>query len=106
VGATVDTQERVQPTEDAMRNVSATVKFVSCEPLLEPIKFNEISLFDWVIIGSCSKTTNYAEFQPKWRWVAQIMKQAQCNGINIPIYFKPNMKARPKEYPAAVSNDE
>lgn len=99
VGTTIDVQKRVKPAEDAMRNVNAAVKFVSCEPLLEPLTFSDIQVFDWIIIGGCSKTTRHAEFQPQWKWISNIMRQAQCNGKNIPVYFKPNLKTRPMDFP-------
>lgn len=122
VGATVDIQERVAPAIKAMSEIDATVKFLSVEPLLEPINFitgktvealqgekkllaisagkdfvNGLSYVDWVIIGSRSKTSTGPEFQPKWAWVERIQKQARSAGCKL--YFKPNLKVRPKEYP-------
>ncbi len=97
VGTTVDIQSRVKPAEDSFRKINATVKFVSCEPLLEKITFNDVSVFDWVIIGGQSKTSGCEEFQPKWKWVEDIMKQARSGGCKI--YLKPNLTIRPREYP-------
>lgn len=97
VGATIDTQSRVKPTEDAFRKVNAKIKFISCEPLLEPIKFNNLDIFDWIIIGGQSETMNMKEFQPKWEWVESLVNQARR--ANCKIYMKPNLKSRIKEYP-------
>ena len=81
-----------------MREVKAPIKFVSCEPLLESIKFNDVKIFDWIIIGGCSPTKSHKEVQPEYGWVKSIEKQAWCAN-DIPVYFKPNMESRPKEYP-------
>jgi len=97
VGCTVDTQARVKPSEEAMMNVKATVKFTSCEPMLEPLQFNNLAIFDWVIIGAQSKSTQCPEFQPEsWWWIdlANKARQAGCK-----VYCKPNLTSRPKEYP-------
>ena len=98
VGTTVDTQSRVLPAENAFKNVSAKVKFVSCEPFLEEITFNELDIFDWLIIGGQSSTTSVNEFQPKWEWVEHLIKQARK--AKCKVYMKPNLKIRPKEWPA------
>jgi protein gp37 len=97
VGATVDTQVRVKPTEDAFRNVEATVKFVSIEPFRERITFSWPDLFNWFIIGGQSATTGEGERQPEWEWVEGVVNQARA--VNAMVYFKPNLKARPREFP-------
>ena len=97
VGATVDTQARVKPTEDALKDKNAKIKFVSCEPMLEPIVFNEISILDWLIIGGQSKSSQLPEFQPGWDWVISLSKQALDAGIKV--YWKPNLIVCPEEYP-------
>lgn len=97
VGATVDVQRRVKPTETAFKKVKAKVKFVSCEPLLNKVKFNELSIFDWLIIGGKSKSSLEPEMQPKWEWVESLLNQARDTKVKV--YFKPNLKVRPKEYP-------
>jgi hypothetical protein len=28
------------------------VKWLSCEPMLEPLKFSSLAMFDWVVIGA------------------------------------------------------
>jgi protein gp37 len=104
VGATVDVQARVKPTEEAFKKIKATVKFVSCEPLLEPLKFSksskglyQLKLFDWVIIGSQSKTTKLPANQPDRNWVFTLITQAYGSGCKV--YCKPNLTAGIKEYP-------
>ncbi|MDD4972325.1 MAG: DUF5131 family protein [Paludibacter sp.] len=97
VGTTVDIQSRVKPAEESFKQIKATVKFLSCEPFLEPLKFNDLSMFDWVIIGGRSRNSAGPEFQPEWSWVESLLNQARSAGIKV--YFKPNLNARPKEYP-------
>ena len=63
----------------------------------QEIRFNDISVFDWVIIGGKSKSSNEPEFQPQWKWVYRLTKQAVEAGCKV--YWKPNLKVRPKEYP-------
>lgn len=97
VGTTVDIQSRVKPAEESFKQIKATVKFLSCEPFLEPLKFNDLSMFDWIIMGGRSRNSAGPEFQPEWKWVESLMHQARAAGLKI--YFKPNLMARPKEYP-------
>lgn len=97
VGTTVDTQARVAPAIEAFRNVNATVKFLSCEPLLEQLDFPDMSMFDWIIIGGQSKSTRDAEKQPKWPWVESLT--ATARKFKLQVYWKPNLLIRPKEYP-------
>jgi protein gp37 len=73
------------------------VKFVSCEPLLEPVVFDDLSCFNWMIIGGRSRNSKMSEFQPEWAWVENLVDQAREAGLNV--YFKPNLTVRPKEYP-------
>lgn len=97
IGTTVDVQKRVEPAITAFRQVKATVKFLSCEPLQERLEFNDMSMFDWIIIGGRSKSSGMPAFQPDWSWVTDLEKQARKD--NLKVYFKPNLEVRPKEYP-------
>jgi protein gp37 len=97
VGTTVDIRARVKPAQEAFRSIGAKVKFLSCEPLLENVCFKDMTMFDWLIIGGCSKTTKQPGVQPKWAWVEDLLRDARKDGLQV--YFKPNLKARPREYP-------
>jgi len=97
VGTTIDCQKRVAPAEEAFQNVNAKVRFVSIEPFNEPIKFNHLERFNWVIIGGRSKSSGMPAFQPESKWVERIIYQARK--ANCKIYFKPNLEYGPKEYP-------
>jgi protein gp37/DNA-directed RNA polymerase specialized sigma24 family protein len=100
VGTTVDCQVRVKAAEEAFAKVTAPVKFISCEPLREPLKFEHLNLFDWIIIGGQSRSSGQPEAQPEWPWVEDLLSQARKSGI--PVYFKPNLTVRPREYPRGV----
>jgi len=69
VGTTIDTQKRVAVAEKAFQKVNAPVKFISCEPMLERITFNKLDLFNWVIVGGCSKNTKQRGSQPDPEWL-------------------------------------
>ncbi|MEI2763492.1 DUF5131 family protein [Methanothrix soehngenii] len=97
VGTTVDVQARVDVAQEAFKKVKAKVRFISCEPLQEKLTFTDLSMFDWIIIGGRSRNTKLPEFQPKWEWVESLLGKAREDGLKV--YFKPNLTARPKEYP-------
>jgi protein gp37 len=97
VGTTVDEQKRVLVAERAFAKFQAPVKFLSCEPLLEPLTFTSLEMFDWIIIGGQSANSQVREFQPPWEWVESLVMQARAAGCKV--YLKPNLKTRPKEYP-------
>ena len=115
LGTTVDRQDRVEPAEKAFRELldlddcnGDLVRFLSCEPLLEPLRFSEIYLWSWLIIGGCSGNSRVPASQPEWDWVEHLLNQArhpcdiQCDYPELQVYFKPNLTARPKEYPDEV----
>jgi len=90
VGATVDVQSRVEPTEKAFKAIDAPVKFLSCEPLLEPLHFNDLMMFHCVIIGAQSKSTQCPAKQPERSWVTDIIFQSENSGVDR-IFLKPNL---------------
>ena len=103
VGTTVDRQSRVSQAEQAFKDINATVKFVSCEPLLEELKFSNMSVFNWLIVGGRSKNTQGSASQPDWSWVDSLYNQARDAGLKV--YFKPNLTVRPMEYPNLLVKD-
>jgi len=97
VGTTVDTQARVATAEKAFEKVKAHVKWLSCEPMMERLTFEKLDLFQWVVIGGASKSTQTPEFKPPREWVTHLWAQAQKAGCKI--YEKPNLLERCREYP-------
>jgi protein gp37 len=96
VGTTVDCQERVKRAQEAFRGVEATVRFLSCEPLTEELVFDDLSMFEWMIVGGQSKSSNLPARQPELFWAASLMLQAASFGVRV--YCKPNLTVV-KQYP-------
>jgi ParB/RepB/Spo0J family partition protein len=97
VGTTVDCQARVPAAERAMRQVKATVKWVSIEPMIELIEM-DFSIFQWVVIGGASPSSQTPEWKPPRRWVAEVSVRAWQAGCKV--YYKTNLNLeRPREFP-------
>lgn len=97
VGTTIDVQSRVDRAEEAFKNVNAKVRFISVEPFQEDLKFKHLDRFNWIIIGSRSRSSGAPALQPDPLWVERLVFQAREAGCMV--YFKPNLEYRPKEYP-------
>lgn len=95
MGTTVDLQVRVKAAEEAFSKVNAGVKWLSVEPMLEPLKFEHLDRFDWVVIGGASSTqaTKTTPATPKWqppyKWVHDLVNQAEAAGCRV--YQKTNL---------------
>lgn len=94
VGTSVDEQKRVRIAEDAFRKIEGVaVKWLSLEPLLEPLEFTDLSMFDWVVIGAQTETRQPSgtvpAFAPPFEWVARIVAQAREAGCRV--HLKPNL---------------
>lgn len=82
IGVTVENKS-VRYRMDYIRNLSAKVKFISCEPLLEDLGELNLVGIDWIIVGGESGV----QARPmKEDWVMNIKRQADEN--NIPFFFK------------------
>ncbi len=101
VGTTVDTQARVKTAEAAFADVKARVKWLSCEPMLERLTFSRLDLFDWLVIGGASRSTQTPEFRPPFEWAADLVLQARQ--AKTAVYMKTNLLDRVREYPEASS---
>lgn len=108
VGTSVDEQKRVRIAENAFREMPDNViKWLSLEPLREPLQFDDLSMFDWVVIGAQTATTQPSgflpAFAPEFDWVVDIYLKAREAGCKV--HFKPNiMNGKPgmrfpDEYP-------
>lgn len=108
VGTSVDEQKRVRIAENAFRNIGGgTVKWLSLEPLREPLEFTDLSMFDWVVIGAQTLTIQpdgtVPAFAPPFEWVARLVAQAREAGCKV--HLKPNLvngrpgMQLPDEYP-------
>jgi protein gp37 len=97
VGTTVDCQARVANAERAFRKVNASVKWLSCEPLIEPLIFEDLGAFDWVVLGGASESTQTPSWRPPRAWVNAIEEEAERLGVKV--YEKSNLLARTRQYP-------
>ena len=93
-GSSVIQQSDVNRVEKAMADFDTDcVKWISLEPMLEPIRFNDISWCDLVVIGAQTSTTQpegfVAEFAPEFDWVVDIVNQ--CREFGVPYYIKANL---------------
>ena len=66
-----------------LRKTKSKIKFLSCEPLLGPIKDLNLKGIHWVIVGGESGTNARPV---KEDWICEI--RDQCISNNIPFYFK------------------
>jgi protein gp37 len=92
-GTTVDLQVRVENAEKAFAKVRKRSPdartWLSCEPMLEPLKFKRLDLFDWVVIGgaSASSATAASPATPEWRppfmWIADLTDRAHEAGCKV-----------------------
>lgn len=109
IGTSVDEQKRVRIAEDAFRKIDGVaVKWLSLEPLREPLEFTDLSVFDWVVIGAQTETRQpdgvVPAFAPPFEWVARIVVQALDAGCRV--HLKPNLRTAPgmewlDQYPLA-----
>lgn len=82
VGVSVENQ-RWTTRIDLLRKVDAHVRFLSCEPLLGPLKNLDLSEIHWVIVGGESGPSA-RRMNPDW--VRQIRNQ--CLDANVAFFFK------------------
>lgn len=97
VGTSVDEQRRVRIAENAFRQIDGMVRWLSLEPLREPLVFSDLSMFDWIVIGAQTETRQptgtVPAFAPPFDWVARLVAQAREAGCKV--HLKPNLLGRP-----------
>ncbi|NCA71891.1 MAG: DUF5131 family protein [Sphingobacteriia bacterium] len=89
MGTTVDMQARVKNAEKAFEKVGGKVKWLSVEPMIEPLRFERLDLFDWVVIGGASSSKQTPEWRPPYRWIESLVRQ--CDDAKVPVYMKTNL---------------
>jgi protein gp37 len=103
IGTTVDSQHAVERAEKAFSKIRAGgyggVAWLSCEPMMERLTFDSLDMFDWVVMGGSSKSTQTPEFFPPFDWIVHLYSQARSHSI--PVYMKTNLgiEQRVREYP-------
>jgi len=91
MGTTVDLQARVANAEAAFAklNKEAGIRWLSVEPMLEPLKFKQLDLFNWIVIGGASKSSKTPAFHPPLPWIIDLYEQAKAAGCAV--YMKTNL---------------
>ena len=99
VGTTTDTQRRMDVAERIFADVDATVKWVSVEPMLEPVLPKDPSTFHWYVIGGASPSSGQPGFVPPFEWVARLALAAIDAGSKT--FIKTNFwdQGRPQNFP-------
>lgn len=82
LGTTVENKESLNRIK-YLKSLNASLKFLSCEPLLENLEKIDFSGIDWVIVGGES---GFKARPMKESWVLNIKKQADDN--NVAFFFK------------------
>jgi len=82
MGVSVETQDYVARIDD-LRSTEAAVKFLSLEPLLEPLRKLNLTNIDWVIVGGESGP---GARPMKLEWVTEI--RDQCVREDTSFFFK------------------
>jgi len=103
MGTTVDAQARVANAEKAFARIRCGTKWLSVEPLLQPLTFGRLDLFQWLVIGGASASTKTPAWVPPFDWLAALCAAARAAGLAI--YHKTNLglddRMRLREFPWA-----
>jgi protein gp37 len=89
LGTTVENQKYAEERLPFLLAANATIRFLSCEPLLGPLDLkpwfdrDDLNSIDWVIAGGESGP-NCRPMHPDW--VTSLLNQ--CRNVNVPFHFK------------------
>jgi protein gp37 len=82
MGTSVE-NEKVAARVDLLRQTDARTKFLSCEPLIGPLRNMDLTSIDWVIVGGESGRVVRPMNED---WVLDIMDQ--CRLAKVAFFFK------------------
>ena len=83
VGTSIDNQARVGLAERCFKEINAKVKWLSCEPLIVPLRFEDLTGFNWVVIGGQSAQNGLPAFTPPLEWVGHVYDVAKRDGCKV-----------------------
>jgi protein gp37 len=87
LGATAENQEQADARIPALLDMPAAMRFVSCEPLLGPLRLDHIvgrrALIGWVIVGCESGP---GRRPTRLEWVRDVVRQ--CRQARVPCFVK------------------
>ena len=83
LGVSVENKKHGLPRIDSLREIKATIRFLSIEPLLENLGVLDLSGIHWVIVGGESgKSARKMEKE----WALSVKRQ--CKSQNVAFFFK------------------
>jgi protein gp37 len=83
IGVSVENKRHGVPRIEHLRSVSASIRFLSIEPLLEDVGVLDLSGIDWVIVGGESGP-GARPMKPEW--ARNIRRQCKAQGVRF--FFK------------------
>lgn len=83
LGVSVENRRYGLPRIELLRNIPATVRFISCEPLLEDLGHLNLANIEWVIVGGESGSKARRMFPA---WADNIRRQ--CEAAGAAFFFK------------------
>ena len=105
VGASVDSQKRLDPTIDVFRKLKMShpgvVRWVSFEPLTERVETPDLKMLDAIVIGGQSAANGQPKICPEAEWVTELIIAAKRDGCKV--FVKTNTEYRPIELPRSPS---
>ncbi len=96
-GVKIDVQKEIKPAIKIFKNLRASLKFVSCDPMVVWLLFPTLACFDWMIIGPRPKTRKRPAFYPPKIWTTSLTKQARESGCKV--FIKHLKDATYREFP-------
>lgn len=96
-GTSVDCQARVAAAESAFADIGGKYHWLSCEPLIEPLRFTHLDRFDLLVIGGASPSRETPRWIPPFSWLDDLQRQADEAGCAV--FLKSNLyrKEKPKQ---------
>lgn len=88
-GCTVENQRRARERIPILLEVPASIRFLSCEPLLEPLDLSpwlSTGGIHWVIVGGESNQGGGKAASLCLSWVEELV--GQCKDHNVPVFVK------------------
>lgn len=83
IGVSVESQKAADERIPLLLQTPATIRFLSCEPLLEDIQFKSLDGINWAITGGESGT----KARPcRIEWIRSLVRQ--CQDAKVPVFVK------------------
>ena len=59
-----------------MASDKSKVRWLSCEALIESLRFQHLDRFNWIVIGGASKTSRTPKWAPPFTWIDDLVQAA------------------------------